>query len=55
MYAASLPPRFDVRVWELPDLAPAYAVRMLWHQSATGDAAHAWLRSVLRRLFRRDS
>jgi DNA-binding transcriptional LysR family regulator len=55
MYATSLAPRFDVRVWELPDLAPAYEVRMLWHQSATGDAAHTWLRGVLRRLFRRDA
>ena len=55
MYARSLVPRFDVRVWELPDLAPEYEVRMLWHQSVTGDPAHTWLRGVLRRLFKRDA
>lgn len=55
MYAASLAPRYDVRVWELPGFAPSYDVRMLWHQSVTGDAAHTWLRSVLRRLFKRNS
>jgi DNA-binding transcriptional LysR family regulator len=54
MYARSLAPRFDVRVWELPDLAPEYDVRMLWHQSVTSDAAHAWLRGVLRRLFKKN-
>ena len=52
MYARSLAPRFEVRVWELPGLAPSYDVRMLWHQSVTGDAAHAWLRGVLPRLER---
>jgi DNA-binding transcriptional LysR family regulator len=54
MFGESLAPRYPVRVWELPDLAPRYDVRMLWHRSATSDAAHAWLRSVLRRLFRRE-
>jgi DNA-binding transcriptional LysR family regulator len=53
MYAETLAPRYDVRVWELPGLAPEYEVRMLWHQSATADAAHAWLRGVLRTLFAR--
>ncbi len=53
MYAKSLAPRYRVRVWELPDLAPEYDVRMLWHQSVTGDAAHTWLRGILRRLFKR--
>ncbi len=53
MYARSLAPRYEVRVWELPELAPEYEVRMLWHQSVTGDPAHAWLRGVLRRLFGR--
>jgi DNA-binding transcriptional LysR family regulator len=53
MFAESLAPRYDVRVWELPDVAPDYDVRMLWHSSASGDAAHAWLRGVVQRLFRR--
>jgi DNA-binding transcriptional LysR family regulator len=55
MYAEALAPRYDVRVWELPDLATRYDVRMLWHRSATGDAAHTWLRAELRRLFKRDA
>jgi DNA-binding transcriptional LysR family regulator len=54
MFARSLAPRYDVRIWDLAELGPRYDVRMLWHESATGDAAHAWLRGVLRRLFRRD-
>jgi DNA-binding transcriptional LysR family regulator len=53
MYAESLAPRFAVRIWELPDVAPSYEVRMLWHPSANGDAAHAWLRALLKRLFAR--
>jgi len=53
MFAESLAPRYEVRVWELPDVAPAYEVRMLWHASANGDATHAWLRGVLQRLFKR--
>ena len=53
MFAESLAPRFEVRIWELPDVAPQYEVRMLWHPSANGDAAHAWLRATLRRLFAR--
>ncbi len=55
MFAESLAPRYAVRIWELPDVAPAYAVRMLWHASASGDAAHAWLRALIMRLFARDA
>jgi len=55
MFAESLAPRYAVRVWELPDVAPSYEVRMLWHPSANGDAAHAWLRAVLKKLFKRDA
>ena len=53
MYAQSLQPRYELKVWELPVIAPRYEVRMLWHQSVTGDAAHSWLRDVMRRLFAR--
>jgi len=52
MFAESLAPRHDVRIWDLPDVAPGYEVRMLWHRSANGDAAHAWLRGAVLRLFR---
>ncbi len=55
MYAKSIVLREAVRMWDLPELAPRYVVRMLWHQSANGDAAHAWLRALLRRLFQRDA
>jgi len=54
MFAASLAPRFAVRVWELPGHGPHYNVRMVWHQSASNDPAHAWLRERVRRLFARD-
>ncbi|MGL6110524.1 MAG: LysR family transcriptional regulator [Rubrivivax sp.] len=53
MFASSLASRYAVRVWELPGHGPHYTVRMVWHQSATGDAAHAWLRERVRRLFAR--
>jgi DNA-binding transcriptional LysR family regulator len=53
MYANALTTLYDVRVWELPDQRPRYDVRMVWHQSATHDPAHTWLRSVVRRLFQR--
>lgn len=53
MYANSLAPRYDVRIWELPDHGSHYDVRMVWHQSATDDPAHAWLRATVRRLFQR--
>ncbi len=54
MFAESLAPRYAVRIWELPDVAPSYEVRMLWHPSANGDAAHVWLRALLKRLFGRN-
>ncbi len=54
MYANSLVPRYDVRVWQLPDHGPSYDVSMLWHRSASDDLAHSWLRSVVRRLFQRE-
>lgn len=53
MYAKSLAPRYDVRIWELPDHGPRYDVSMVWHQTATTDLAHTWLRSVVRGLFQR--
>lgn len=53
MYANSLAPRYDIRVWELPDHGSHYEVRMVWHQSATDDPAHAWLRAMVRELFQR--
>ena len=53
MYANSLAPRYDVRVWELPEHGSRYAVHMLWHQTATLDQAHTWLRGVVRKLFQR--
>jgi DNA-binding transcriptional LysR family regulator len=55
MYANSLRPSYDIRVWELPEKGPSYEVRMVWHESATHDHAHTWLRGVVRRLFRRPS
>jgi DNA-binding transcriptional LysR family regulator len=55
MFAASLAPRYAVRVWELPGQGPHYTVRMVWHQSATNDPAHAWLRERVLRLFAHDS
>lgn len=55
MFAESLHPRYAVRIWELPDVGPHYEVRMLWHPSAHADAAHAWLRTLLRRLFERST
>jgi DNA-binding transcriptional LysR family regulator len=53
MYAKSLAPRYDVRIWELPDHGPRYDVSMVWHQTATNDLAHSWLRCVVRDLFQR--
>jgi DNA-binding transcriptional LysR family regulator len=55
MFAESLQPRYSVRIWELPDVGPHYEVRMLWHPSAEADAAHAWLRALIRRLFERST
>jgi DNA-binding transcriptional LysR family regulator len=53
MFAHSLAPRYAVRVWELPGHGPRYNVRMMWHQSATNDSAHVWLRERVRSLFAR--
>ena len=53
MYAKSLAPRYDVRIWELPDHGPRYDVSMLWHQTASSNLAHSWLRGVVRGLFAR--
>ncbi|GAB4483920.1 MAG: LysR family transcriptional regulator [Burkholderiaceae bacterium] len=52
-FAESLAPRYAVRIWALPDVVPRYEVRMLWHPSADGDPAHAWLRALVRKLFAR--
>lgn len=51
MFAESLAPRYAVKIWELPDVAPQYEVRMLWHPSADADPAHAWLRGLVQKLF----
>ena len=53
MFSDSLLPRYAVRVWGLPGRGPDYEVRMVWHQSATADPAHRWLRDCVRRLFAR--
>lgn len=53
MFADAVLPRDDLRAWELPGHGPHYAVRMMWHQSATNDPAHAWLRQRVRSMFGR--
>ncbi len=53
MYAHSLAPRYDIRVWDLPREGTSYAVHMLWHETASQDLAHQWLRGVVRHLFQR--
>lgn len=55
MYANSLAPRYHVRIWELPDHGSHYDVNMMWHETASHDLAHVWMRSVVRRLFQRDA
>lgn len=55
MHARSMEERWPVRVWDLPGDVPEYDVRMLWHESAERDAAHRWLRALVRRLFARDT
>jgi DNA-binding transcriptional LysR family regulator len=55
MYARTMAARWPVRVWALPGEAPQYDVRMVWHATATREPAHAWLRDLVRRLFRRAS
>jgi DNA-binding transcriptional LysR family regulator len=52
-YARSLLARWPIRVYALPGAGLEYDVRMLWHESANGDRAHAWLRALVRRLFAR--
>ncbi len=53
MYAAKVSAHGELRVWGLPDPRLDYDVSLLWHESATGDPAHAWLRALVRRLFGR--
>jgi len=53
MYANSLAPRYDVRIWQLPEQGSRYDVHMVWHQTASLDLAHSWLRGVVRKLFQR--
>jgi DNA-binding transcriptional LysR family regulator len=53
MYANSLAPRYDVRIWQLPEHGSRYEVSMLWHHTAGPDLAHNWLRGVVRKLFQR--
>jgi DNA-binding transcriptional LysR family regulator len=53
MFANSLAPRYDVRIWELPRHGSSYEVQMVWHRSAGMDLAHSWLRGVVRNLFQR--
>ncbi len=55
MYANSLAPRYEVKIWKLPEHGSRYEVSMLWHQSASPDLAHSWLRGVVRKLFQRES
>jgi DNA-binding transcriptional LysR family regulator len=52
-YARTLLGRWPIRLHELPGPGLEYDVRMLWHEASTGDPAHAWLRSLVRRLFAR--
>jgi DNA-binding transcriptional LysR family regulator len=54
-YASVLEPRWRIRVRNLPGQAPEYDVRMVWHETATNDPAHAWLRARVRQLFARGS
>jgi DNA-binding transcriptional LysR family regulator len=53
MFANSLAPRYDVRIWALPKHGSSYDVHMVWHRSASLDLAHSWLRGVVRNLFQR--
>ncbi|MEJ7686497.1 MAG: LysR substrate-binding domain-containing protein [Variovorax sp.] len=50
MYARNLSQRHEFRLWRLPD-APVYDVRLVWHASTAGDAAHQWMRALLHKLF----
>ena len=53
MYARNLNQRHDFRIWELPG-APSYEVRLVWHRSTDRDPAHLWMRSLVRKLYKRD-
>ncbi len=53
MYADALLPRYHLRVWALPGPDTRYNVRMMWHQSATHEGAHVWLREHVRSIFAR--
>jgi DNA-binding transcriptional LysR family regulator len=52
-YARSLLARWPIRMHALPGAGLEYDVRMLWHEAATGDRAHTWLRALVRRLLAR--
>jgi len=54
MYANSLAPRYNVKIWKLPEHGSRYEVSMLWHQTANPDLSHSWLRGVVRKLFQRE-
>ena len=54
-YAQALTSRWRIRVHELPVQGLEYDVRMLWHETASNDRAHTWLRALVRRLFVRDA
>jgi DNA-binding transcriptional LysR family regulator len=55
LFARSLLARWPIRVHELPGKAIEYDVRMIWHETATNDPAHGWLRALVRRLFSQSS
>jgi DNA-binding transcriptional LysR family regulator len=55
LFARTLMPRWPIRVHELPGKTIEYDVRMIWHETATNDPAHGWLRALVRRLFRQSS
>lgn len=52
MYARNLNQRHAFRIWELPG-APSYEVRLVWHRSTDRDPAHLWMRSLVRKLYKR--
>jgi len=52
-YARTLAARWRIRVHDLPGQGLEYDVRMLWHETASDDPAHVWLRALVRRLFAR--
>jgi DNA-binding transcriptional LysR family regulator len=53
MFVRELQQRQDLRIWDITD-APVYEVRMVWHKSTDNDMRHTWMRTLVRRLFRRD-